>query len=321
MRVFVIGGTGFLGTYTVKELLRRGHSAATLANLPPSSQIDFPAEIDLTLADLSTLSDEDLAALLAGCDGLVFAAGVDDRVVPDAPAYPFFYAANVAATERVIRLARQAGVRRAVVFSSYFAALDLRWPEMKLAETHPYIRSRREQIEAAKQAAGSNLTVSFLMLPYIFGSLPGRVPLWKPLIDYIASPLPWVFYPSGGSAMVAVGEVASAAVRALEAGQPGREYPIASQNLTWKQFLTRLGSLLGKPKPIVTLPAWLVRVGMWFVGLSFKLRGKEGGLDPVPFTDLQTRDAFLDTETSQQQLGYQRYDLDDALAETVRVCR
>ena len=111
----------------------------------------------------------------------LFAAGVDDRVVPPRPAYPFFYKGNVLATERLVRLAVQAGVQRAVIFSSYFLEFERRWPELRLAEKHPYIRSRVEQEQAALAAAGSELNLSTLLLPYIFGSMPGRLPLWKPL--------------------------------------------------------------------------------------------------------------------------------------------
>ena len=94
---------------------------------------------------------------------------------------------------------------------------------MKLGEKHPYIRSRLAQIDAALEEAGDDLSVSFLLLPYIFGTLPGKMPLWKPLIDYLDSWSPWVFYPSGGTAMVSVEEVATAAVAALEHGEARME--------------------------------------------------------------------------------------------------
>ncbi len=98
-----------------------------------------------------------------------------------------------------MRLAKQAGVKRAVIFSSYFVTCHQMWPELKLSESHPYIKSRVEQIEAARRVAGDEMTVSFLALPYIFGAMPGRMPLWAPL-SYLESALPWVFYPAGGAA-------------------------------------------------------------------------------------------------------------------------
>jgi len=189
-----------------------------------------------------------------------------------------------------------------------------------MAEAHPYVRSRLAQIEAAKQEAGSTLTVSFLLLPYIFGSTPGRVPLWKLVITYLNSKLPVVFYPRGGCAMVSAREVASAAVRAMEVGENGAECEVASDNLTWREWLTRLMALTGKQKPIWTVPDWMVRLGARAVMASDRRKGKESGLDLLAYVKVQTRMGFLDTEKSRQTLGYDKGDLDLALEETVKAC-
>lgn len=320
MKVFIVGGTGFLGYYTVKELLRKGHSVSTMA-LPPLPREDLmPSEVEVILGDYSKLADEEIQQMLAGCEGLIFAAGVDDRVVPKAPAYEFFRKGNVQATERWVRLARLAGVRQVVVFSSYFAALDKKMPELHLSENHPYVRSRREQIEIAKQEAGESLKVSFLMLPYIFGSMPGRVPLWKPLVQYLTSWMPILFYPAGGSAMVAVEEVAQAAVRALEVAKQGEEYEIVAENLTWKEMIDRLLKTIGKSKPVMTVPTSAVRFGGWLVTQSHKRKGLEGGLNLTKFAELQTNNAFLELSTSRQELGYDGSDLDSAFRDTMLAC-
>lgn len=318
MKTFIVGGTGFLGYYTCLELLKHGHQVSTLAHMPPPAELDFPAEVKLDIADMNKISDEDLLAHFEGVEGLIFAAGVDDRIVPKAPAYPFFYNGNVVATERIIRLAKQAGVKRAVIFSSYFVACHRKWPEMKLAEKHPYIRSRVEQIEAASRVAGDEMIVNFLALPYIFGALPGRMPLWEPLLKYLEGNSSWIFYPAGGSAMVTVEEVARAAVGALERGEKNKLYDVAAENLTWVEFLTRLGKALGKPKKILTLPKGLVKAGAFLVNLHHKMQGKEAGLNLVPFVDLQTRNAFLDTESTATELGYAHYDLEKSFEATVK---
>ena len=320
MNTFVVGSTGFLGYFAVQELLACGHTVRSISLYPTPPELNFPPSVELVLGDLNTTSDDDLREMLQGMDGLIFAAGLDDRVVPKAPAYPKFYDANVVATRRLIRLGKEVGIKQAVVFSSYFVACHRRWPELRLPERHPYIRSRVEQIREALEEAGADMAVSFLMLPYIFGSLPGKTPLWKPLIGYLNSSLPWAFYPAGGSAMVSADEVGRAAVRALEAGKSGEEWPIASDNLTWVEFLGRIGKILGKPKRVITLPNWLLKPAMAGLELGYKLRGKESGLSMVPFVELQTRNAFLDTEYTREQLGYEKGDLDKALADTVRAC-
>lgn len=320
MKVFIVGGTGFLGYYTVKVLLEHGHKVSTMALPPLPKKGLLPEEVDVTLGDYRQMSDGELEQLIAGCDGLIFAAGVDDRAVPKAPAYPFFYEGNVTSTRRWIRLAKRVGVRQAVIFNSYFATIDKRWPELKLTEKHAYIRSRREQISASLTEAGEGMTVSFLMLPYIFGSMPGRVPLWKPLIDYLNSFVPVLFYPAGGSAMVSVEEVGQAAVSALEHGEHGCEYEIVAENLTWKEMITRLLMGLGKRKPVVTLPKFMVRWGGWLVKQYHHARGLEGGLDLPAFVEVQTRCACLNLGQARKALGYAGADLDEAFRATTLAC-
>ena len=134
MKTFVIGSTGFLGYFTVQELLERGHEVDSLSLTPTPAEVQFPPQAGLTIADLNELSDDEIVPKLTGFEGLIFAAGVDDRTVPPAPAYPFFHKHNVESTRRLIRLARMAGVKRAVIFSSYFVYFARKWSDMKIIE-------------------------------------------------------------------------------------------------------------------------------------------------------------------------------------------
>ncbi|MHB9032039.1 MAG: NAD(P)H-binding protein [Anaerolineae bacterium] len=319
MNVFVIGATGFIGYPAVLELLKRGHAVSGITLALPPNQPPLPPQVHITLGDYNKLSDAELSALLAGHKALVFAAGADDRVTPRAPAYPFFYRANVVSAVRVFRLARQAGIRRAVVMSSYFVHFARIWPELHLAVRHPYIRSRVEQQAEVRQVALPDLEVMFLELPYIFGVTPGLRPLWQPLIRYAASPWP-LFYPRGGTNMVAVQHVAEAVAGALEQGTAGASYLVGDENRTWAQLLGSISRLAGKPKRVITVPDWLVAGLLRLVKLQHRLQGREGGLDPTYFTALQTAETYFDPTPSSTELGYGRGGLDEALAATVQAC-
>ncbi len=320
MKIFILGGTGFLGYYATLELLRRGHQVSTLALPPAPPEGLLPAEVSVQIGNFNDLGDQEIIELFKGCDGVVFAAGADDRVTPKAPADKFFYQANVVSARRFFRLAQESGVRRGVLLSSYFAHFARIWPEMQLEEHHPYIRSRVEQEAAVLEYSGDGLDVMILELPYIFGQMTGRTPIWKPLVDYLHWPLPWVFYPQGGSAMVSVDHVAQAVAGALEQGVGGQRYLIGDENLTWKAFLTQLAAAAGWRKEIITLPNWIVRIGLFGVKLLHHLQGREGGLDPVSFLALQTRDTFFDPVQAQTALGFSGGGLDEAFRETVEAC-
>src|SRR3712207_6706258 len=81
LRVLVVGGTGFLGDHAVTELMRRGHLTTVVARHAPSAPLG-----PVVLADVRSCGEGDWAAMLADHDGVVFAAGADDRATPRAPA-------------------------------------------------------------------------------------------------------------------------------------------------------------------------------------------------------------------------------------------
>jgi dihydroflavonol-4-reductase len=319
MKCLVVGGTGFIGYYTVKELLRRGHSVAILA-LPPQPVENLLApEVEVHLGNLDDLPDESVKELLKGCDALVFAAGADDRALPKAPAYPYFYNANVKSPVRLFKLAREVGVKRGVLLGSYFSHFDRIWPGMELTKHHPYIRSREEQAKQVLDISMPDLEVMVLELPYIFGSMPGRTPIWAPLVDYARSPLP-LFYSSGGTNAIAVNHVAEAIAGAVEQGKGGERYVIGDENLTWADLLGRLARFAGREKKVITLPISLLKLAMRYVRWQNKSHGKESGLDPVEYLRLQTINTFFDPAPSRKALGYGSGGLDEALHDTVRAC-
>ena len=320
MKVFILGGTGFIGYHATLALLKQGHTVQTLALPPLPEEGLFPAGVSIHLGDFNQMDDQELLDLMQGCEAVVFAAGADDRVTPKKPAYPFFYQANVLTAKRFFSLAKRAGVSRGVLLNSYFAYFDRVWPELKLSEHHPYIRSRREQEDIVLAIADEGFRVAILELPYIFGSMPGRTPLWKPLVKYLHWPLPWVFYPRGGSAMVSVENVARAIVGAVCKDVETGFYQIGDENLTWQAFLERLAKAAGLEKQVVTLPDWVLQVGLWALKAGHGLQGRESGLDPLELVHLQTAETFFDPKPAQEKLGFFGGDLDEAFRETILGC-
>ena len=262
------------------------------------------------------MSDDAFAALLEGHEAAVFAIGADDRTTPKAPASPFFKQANVDATVRFIRLCRRAGVSNVVLLGSYFSHFARLWPELELTRHHPYIRSRVEQEDAAIAEASSDIALAILELPYIFGAMPGRVPLWKPLIDYVRA-APLILYPRGGTNCISVQHVAEAIAGAV--GKSGR-FLIGDENLSWKDLLGRISALTGRRKPVVTLPDWLVCSGASLLRALHSLQDRESGLEPVAFVKVQTAETYFDPSPARAALGFGSGGLDEALAATIAAC-
>ncbi len=85
MKVFMIGGTGLLGSEAARELIARGHEVSSLALPPLPAGAVLPPEMKLEFGNYLEMSDEELKGHLNGCEGFVFAAGVDERVEGPAP--------------------------------------------------------------------------------------------------------------------------------------------------------------------------------------------------------------------------------------------
>lgn len=319
-RVLVVGATGFLGYHAVRELLARGWRVTALG-LPPAPPAGlFPAAVKVVLKDLAAATDAELRRLLRGHQGLVFAAGLDDRQVLAKPAYDKFRQANVVVPERLLSRAVEAGVEQAVILGSYLAYFNREWPELKLAERHPYIRSRVEQEQMATSIPGLDGMV--LEVPYVFGAMPapGWTPLWMPLVKYFRA-VSTVVYSEGGTACVSAKVVGRAVAAAFERGEAGHCYPLGQENLTWREMLTRLALADQRRVRVVTLPNWAVETLLSGVHLVHHLRNEEAGLDLRHFGTLQTAQTFIDPGIARRALGIELDRLDDAFRDTVAACR
>ncbi|MCB0910961.1 MAG: NAD(P)H-binding protein [Propionibacteriaceae bacterium] len=320
MKVFIVGGTGLLGSAGARELIARGHEVVAMALRPAPDGADLPPQMQVEVADFMELDDDALRDRLRGCEGLVFAAGVDERIEAPPPIYDLFARHNITALSRLLRLARESGVKHAVVCGSYFTHFERIWPEKQLTRWHPYIRSRVDQEAMALSFASDDFDVAVLELPYIFGAQRGRRPVWVFFVEQVRA-LRWATAcPRGGSAMVTVRQVGEAMAGALERNRGGTAYPIGWFNLTFAELFSIIHKHLGIPgKRIVTLPKPLSSLVLRRTSAQQRKRGHEGGLDLLRFADVLCAEAFIDRSLGSDQLGVGEDDLDAAIAESVRL--
>lgn len=319
-KVFVLGGTGFLGYYTVKELLSKGYEVKTMA-LPPMPTDDLlPSEVECSLGNINELTDEEIRSLLEDCESFIYAAGADERVVPQKPALKFFYEANVLPTQRLARLAKEAGIQKFVVFGSYFAEFAERLPEYHLrSQAYPNTRLLQEQVAFA-EGEGSMIVTS-LRLPYIFGTMSGRMPLWKMYTDQVKGKS---VYPvlKGGTAMVTVKQVAEAAVGAMEKGKHRHTYAISALNMTFQAFFQMMVDALGQSKttqvPVVEYEK--MKTIYEEIDRNTAEKGLEHGMHMVVSAKLQTEDLYLEPQDTMSALGIKDHDVIQSIKETLAKC-
>ena len=320
MKVFLVGGTGLLGSATAAELIRRGHKVHAIALPPVPEGAELPKEMELEFKNYLTLSDDEIRKYLKGCDGFVFATGVDERVDGPSPIYDFYGKYNVVPLERFLRIAKECKVKHAAICGSYFSYFDKIWPEKELYRWHPYIRSRVDQEKMAMSFADKNFSVAVLELPYIFGVQMGREPVWTLIIKVVRGFKGVTMYPGGGTTMVTIKQVGQALAGALEKTEGGKCWPIGYYNMKWKDFLTIVHKNMGMPgRKIITVPKWMVQMGIKSMEKKLRVPGAEGGLYMPKFPDLQCADTFIDKSLGCVPLGVGEDDIEAAIGQSIRL--
>ncbi len=320
MKVFLIGGTGLLGSEAARILLDRGHQVLSLA-LPPLPEGSLiPEGMQLQLGSYNDMSDQQLVTLMQGRDVFMFAAGVDERVEHAPPIYDFYAKHNIEPLKRLLPLAKQCGIRRAVICGSYFSHFARIWPEKQLTRWHPYIRSRIDQEDVALSFNDGNFDVAVLQLPYIFGAQPGRKPVWVFLVKILLGMKGATFYPPGGTTMVTVRQVGEALAGAAETAKGAQLCPIGWFNLTWKQMFAIFHKYMGMPgRPVITVPKWMFALVARKLLRDQKRKNIEGGLHLPRFTEMMSAELFIDKSLGCEPLGVTEDDIDAAIGESVRL--
>lgn len=195
MKVFLTGGTGYVGGAVAQELSRRGHAIRALVRRPARAPALRDLDAELVTGDLT--ESRELAGSARGCDAVIHLVGIIRE-----KGRATFEAIHVQGTEHVLQAAKDAGVRKFV----HMSALGAR-PEG--AAYH------RTKFEAESRVKGSGLPYAVFRPAIIFGRDSPVVQLWLRMVRW--SPVIPVFGDGRYRLqLVALPDVAAAFVRAAE---------------------------------------------------------------------------------------------------------
>ncbi|HOZ29490.1 MAG TPA: NAD(P)-dependent oxidoreductase [Bacteroidales bacterium] len=306
--VFIAGGTGFLGYFSALKFFETGANVSTIAldeNI--NERKWFPHDINLTTGNLFDMSSDEVYALFFGknYDTFVYALGPDDRITPKRPAFKYFYEYLVLQCKKICEAAKRAGVRRCIILNSYFCYFD-RLKNGKLSRNHPYIKARREQADSILELEEDGIfDVMIIELPYIFGQMPEREPIWKKVFVERFRKLPAIYFPDGGTATIHVLAVAECVVAAAYNGKSREKYLPATENIKYREMITYMMALAGYPKKFRKLPVCIAYLGGLYMEIRDKLCGKQSGLHLAKIMrDILSKDLYVDCEKYKIELNY-----------------
>jgi dihydroflavonol-4-reductase len=321
-KALVIGGTGFIGFHIVQSLLASNMDVTVFTRDPDKARTIFAASprahhIHFLQGDIDSCTEAELVGLLQAFDKLVFAAGVDERTEPEGDAWAFFKQANVDSCEKLFRAAQQSNISHAALLSSIFLKMAHTQAELKLAEKHPYIRSRVEQHDVSQTLAKDHFILTTLAVPWVFGVSPHNSSQWKSLVTYARSGMPLLSC-RGGMNVIAVASVGEAVAGALQFANESSCQAIGDLNLSHEQLMQSLCEFADRNDKKITLLSDTMFEEIMRAGGIFKdIFRLQSGLDIRYLPELLMQDIYVDNAESKFLFGYSTGKAMDAVRETV----
>ncbi len=319
--VLVTGGTGFIGTHLVDELLRQGAEVRILSRSGAAPTRWPSAQVRVQIGDLT--APESLHGACAGIDTVFHLASHAHAL--DAPIHD--HTGHLQVTEQgtlaILTEARNAGVKRFIFVSSVKAMgeenLERLDESMSPQPENPYglakLHAERAVLQAARQG-GMRATV--LRLPMVYG--PGNKGNLPRMIAAIRRgrfpPLPEV--PNRRSMVHVLDTVQAMLLAAVKDRANGQVYIVTDgRDYSTREIHRLIAQSLGKRPPRWGIPMTLLQAGARLGDLL-----QRAGL-PAPLHSASLRkllgSSWFSIDKIRRELGYRpRYDLKRALPDMVQ---
>lgn len=315
MKVAITGATGHIGNCLVRELKKRGAEIKALVHTFVYDLEQLGAEIIYgNLLDIDSLKklcvDADVVFHLAA------------RITIDNRNSELTRAVNITGTENILSVAKEAGVKKFIHFSSIHAHNVHPLDEI-LDETRPLIETDEIVYEFTK-AESERLVQRFVregMDAVIINptAVIGPHDFRK---SYLGQALRMFYKNSrallitGGYNWVDVRDVVSASIQAIEKGQKGEKYILSGQYCSLKELSALIGKVSGKKTSNLVLPAYLARLTCPFLRVYSMLTNND------PLYTFQSLDMLANSpknisfKKARKELNYSPRPLEQTLTDT-----
>lgn len=317
MRVFVTGGTGFVGANLVRLLLAEGYEVRALVRA--SSDLTNLADLPVEIVE-GDLNDPELTVPLRGCQALFHVAAHYSLWQRD---QAILQRSNVDGTANILACARRARIKR-VVYTSSVAAIGVKpggqptdetyqSPMEKLVGAYKQSKYLAEQVALTASRQGQDVVIVNPSSPV--GPWDVKpTPTGDIILRFLRREMP--FYLPTGLNFIDVRDVARGHLLALERGQSGERYILGNINLSLKALLDQLAEITGLTAPAYALPNWVPYTAAW---VDEQILARLGKTPTIPMDGVRMAGQFMfyDPSKAVLQLGLPQQPIGTALRDAV----
>jgi nucleoside-diphosphate-sugar epimerase len=258
--IFVTGGTGFLGSYLLRYLVKLGYQNIRALKRKNSSLAlveEVKNHIDWIEGDLL-----DIGSLEKGMEGVSYVYHSGAIVSFDKKEVKKMMRVNVEGTANIVNIALELGIEKLVHVSS-IAALGRIKGQQNVDENTAWQRDNANSNYAISKYLGEQevwrgmaegLTAAILNPSVIIGSGFWDVgtanmfqEVWKGLR----------FYPTGASGFVDVRDVAIMAIKLMESDLYKERFIVNNKNLHYEEFFSKIAEKLNKKPPNIKVTSFM----------------------------------------------------------------
>jgi dihydroflavonol-4-reductase len=320
MKVFVTGGTGFIGGHVIRALRARGDEVRALVRNPDKGR---PlAELGCELVSGSLESRAAIASGMEGCDTAIHGAAVYEVGIPESE-HRAMYEANVLGTENVLRAALDAKVPKVVYISTVAAFGNTHGEVVDESYEHPggsftsyYEETKVEAHRLAKRLIAEEGLPCVIVQPGGVYGPDDHSAVGRQMNQFLAGRMPLLAFPEVGFNMVHVDDVADGILLALDKGKPGEAYVLGGQITTMRELISTLARVAGKKAPRRSLPTPLMKAMTPFGPIVGKVMGQGPNLREL-INSADNVTFWAKHDKAMAELGYSPRGLDQGLRDTL----
>ncbi len=321
-KILITGGTGFLGTHIVRQLIEAGEkNLRVMASRVP----EWMKDAGVAAVEGSVTDRDDVATACKNVSAIFHLAGKVSRDNNDAAA---MNQVHLAGTRLLCDAAKESGVKT-IVLASSSGTIAVSEDEQVFDETFPqsvdilsrwayYASKYYQERTALAEFDGDGRRLVIMNPSLLLGPDDERLSSTKVVLDFLARKIP--YSPSGGLNFVDARDAAVAFITGLEKGSHQEKYLLGAENMTFPEFFGRLERLSGIPAPMLKVPKKLAMAGSSIIESIFDNFGKAS---PVAAKEVEQAEYFwyFDSAKAQEELGFSPRDPQETLNDTIKYLR